>query len=321
MVFYQIRLSSLPEICFAHSLKEYRSKTNRNIIDHRPDMIEFAFLEKFNLSVTTEQDKYTIPENSIAVFMPDQRYELCYPYDEAVEISVSCISVKIAALDFQRHNRPVQEVSELIENADKNTLFVPQFLSIEGSDFHVFQSKFKSIMNNTVSEDPAKLLLALSIWFELLAMIHTQFLKQFPDLNEKERISLYHTTKAIKFIDSHFCSPIQTKDVADHLKISTVYLSSLFRRETGYTVTEYINKQRMEHICTLIQNNEGSLSEICSKVGLQDKRYVQRLFKKHFGISMSRYQQLIHGLTLFVDDPYIVENLDHDIYFDNDKSP
>ena len=72
--------------------------------------------------------------------------------------------------------------------------------------------------------------------------------------------------------------------------MNSSYLSTLFHKEVGCTLTEYINRQRIERSIHLLQLTAKSVQEISSDCGFQDVKYFIKLFKKHTGFTPNRYR-------------------------------
>ena len=63
------------------------------------------------------------------------------------------------------------------------------------------------------------------------------------------------------------------------------YLCKLFKAYTGMTITQYINKNRLEYANTLIKTSKMSLNEIAYTVGYNNYSYFYRAFLNYFKIS------------------------------------
>ncbi len=315
MTFYKIRFDSLPKICFAISDCKMYSEDNRNVIDHRADMIELSFWEKHFIQVKTETGTYTIKKNSIGLFMPDQRYELSFPHKEEKECVNSTVAVMVQGMCFERFNVPDSEMPSIIENIDNKTLFIPQVTTLSEEEVIIYQAKYKSIINHYAKTDSAsEQIIAVAEWMELISALNSKFLKMIMGKETKNKTSTYYVIKAKRYMNARFREGISLGDVADELNISKVYLSSLFKRETGITVVQYLNTLRVRYIGDLIIKCNKSLSDICRDVGLNDGRYVQKLFKKYYGVSMRQFRVLGHAVTQYIDNPYLNIHLDHDVY-------
>lgn len=82
--------------------------------------------------------------------------------------------------------------------------------------------------------------------------------------------------------------------IAQKFKISQSFLCRKFRAEKYFTIGKFIFKERMFRAAQMLTEDQKitikSLSEI---MGFFDYDYFIRIFKKHFGISPSRYRDCV----------------------------
>lgn len=94
--------------------------------------------------------------------------------------------------------------------------------------------------------------------------------------------------RAMHYIRSNY-NEISLSDVADHVGLNSTYFSNLFKRSTGQSYSQYLNKVRIEESKRLLLA-DSSLSEIAQKVGFSDQSYFTNVFKKVEGISPHRWK-------------------------------
>ncbi|MDE5584581.1 MAG: AraC family transcriptional regulator [Ruminococcus sp.] len=97
--------------------------------------------------------------------------------------------------------------------------------------------------------------------------------------------------RAVDYMTSHIHSRITLAEVADYLKISSEYLSRLFKKETGMTFSEYINKLKIEEASSLLLFTERSDIEISSLLGFSSQSYFIKIFRKQMGITPKQYKK------------------------------
>lgn len=105
-----------------------------------------------------------------------------------------------------------------------------------------------------------------------------------------EMITNKYVSNAVLYIKSHFSEDITICCVAEYLEISEGYLSRVFKKETGYTFTNYLTYYRIHLACQLLRNCRMKVYTVANKVGYTDTAYFSTLFKKLMGISPSDYQ-------------------------------
>jgi len=96
--------------------------------------------------------------------------------------------------------------------------------------------------------------------------------------------------RAIDFIRQHLYEKCSLKDIADALKLNSVYLSSKFRNETGHTVTEYILNEKIHEAKSLLGNSDYTILEISDMLGFGSMSYFAKTFKKICGCTPTDYK-------------------------------
>lgn len=97
--------------------------------------------------------------------------------------------------------------------------------------------------------------------------------------------------KVITAIDWDIASDLSLKAHADALNINASYLSNIFKKETGMTLTEYVSKKRMQHACHLLTKTKLQIQTIAQHCGIFDVNYFTKTFKKHLGVTPKEYRE------------------------------
>lgn len=84
---------------------------------------------------------------------------------------------------------------------------------------------------------------------------------------------------------------LSVKDISAHVFLSTSYVCTFFKNETGKTLNQYLTEYRMERAKQLLADSRYKISDVSSKVGYSDGNYFGKSFKKYSGFSPSEYRE------------------------------
>ena len=120
-------------------------------------------------------------------------------------------------------------------------------------------------------------------------------IRDFCQLVKRHSLSKYsyYVGQTITLVQYDLAADLRLKTIAEKLNVNSSYLSSLFHKEMGCTLTEYINKQRIERGAHLLQLTPKAIQEIAAECGFQDVNYFIKLFKKQTGFTPKQYRERI----------------------------
>lgn len=95
------------------------------------------------------------------------------------------------------------------------------------------------------------------------------------------------------YVDFHYSNDLSLAGLAAMCYVSPSYLSSLFKKEAGITITDYINGTRIRQSMIFLNVSRMSVGEIASRVGFSDANYFTRTFKKVLGKTPKAYRDAI----------------------------
>ncbi len=99
--------------------------------------------------------------------------------------------------------------------------------------------------------------------------------------------------KAITVIEYDLTADLSLAGIAKMLDINPSYLSTIFKKETGQTLTEYVNRKRMETAMKLLETTRLQVQTVAQQCGILDVHYFSRMFKKHTGVTPKMYRDTL----------------------------
>ena len=91
-------------------------------------------------------------------------------------------------------------------------------------------------------------------------------------------------------VDFDLTADLSLKAYAAALNVNASYLSSLFKKETGKTITDYVNQKRVEHAIYLLCSTDLPISVVGQRCGIPDDNYFTKIFKKYTAITPKQYR-------------------------------
>ena len=97
--------------------------------------------------------------------------------------------------------------------------------------------------------------------------------------------------KALLYIEGNLTENLGLRTLAETLNVSSSYLSNLFRKETGQTLTDYINRRRIHHAMHLLRTSKLQIQTIAQHCGIMDVQYFSKIFKRIAGMTPKAYRE------------------------------
>lgn len=96
----------------------------------------------------------------------------------------------------------------------------------------------------------------------------------------------------LEFIAQHYSEKIVMQDVVSRLNYSETFLNKRFKKVTGMTFTEYLNRFRIQKAVELLNNREGPSSpEVGYLCGFSTPKYFKDVFRKYVGCTPKEYRE------------------------------
>ena len=126
----------------------------------------------------------------------------------------------------------------------------------------------------------------------------TEMFRSYCRLVRKHSYSCYSpiVKLAVVAIDSDPSAILNLRSLAKQLNVSNVYLSTIFKRETGKTVTEYINDRRITYAKHLLFSTSLQVQTVSLHCGMVDVHYFSKLFKQKTGKTPSQFRAEARGI-------------------------
>lgn len=128
---------------------------------------------------------------------------------------------------------------------------------------------------------------------DIFDLHHTMFQDYITRMQSINRRNVYAqpVLNCMDYIDWHLQQPLTVQKLAHELELSPGYLSTLFKRETGIALAEYIRRKRIETAKTLLQFTDFSCIDIAEYLCFSSDSHFSNVFSKYAGISPTEYRR------------------------------
>lgn len=109
-----------------------------------------------------------------------------------------------------------------------------------------------------------------------------------PDVASKQRPQL---AKAFRFMEEHFRTPLKLGDLARAAGLSSAYLTTLLKRQTGRSAGEWLTTRRMAEARRLLAETSSGVKTIGYEVGYTDTSHFIEVFSKEHGLTPRAWRE------------------------------
>lgn len=201
------------------------------------------------------------------------------------------------------------KVREGNETAAKGILndLIGYVLFSSGNDINLIKSRsieLSSLLSRTAIEGGATP--------DIILPINDKFLSRLTQVNDMETLCLdlqeilvaftnsvfkelpYNNNELLKkayaYISQNYSKQITLSDVAEYVHLNPTYLSTTFKKTSGYSFKYYLNSVRIEESKRLLSNTDYSILDIAIACGFQDQSYFTKTFKKFTGLTPGQFR-------------------------------
>lgn len=185
--------------------------------------------------------------------------------------------------NFVKRKLSEKMIDKLID--DINSTVLKAYEALNSSDSVLEAQIFNFCFKKDYKNNPKKYFQILG---EIYCIIHraTSCNKETYQSGLMERI--------IGYIDNNITNPdLNLVLVGQQFRLSTPYLSQIFKAYTDINFSEYVENHRMEKACKLLEDNAIPINEIAKKTGYSSDIVFRRVFKRNKSISPSAYREML----------------------------
>lgn len=235
---------------------------------HYHNLFEIYFLEEGSCQYFIDNDTYDVEAGDIVLIPEGIIHKTVYRDSDAKRRLIYCAPIYIPTSVIQylpnmiyiyRNKRVTNEVLEILNAIEKEYSSPDEFS----------ESVILSYMH---------------MLFFLLARNH--------DTEAPHRSGSAYTTQTIAYIKETYGEDLTLPDLASRCAVTPEHLSRIFKRDTGFGISEYISIIRLQQAQIFLRSESAlSVAEIADKCGFSDSNYFSKRFREVYGISPLKFRK------------------------------
>lgn len=189
---------------------------------------------------------------------------------------------------FDRIKQETHLTPEYVQSLCTDLLYACQRTLMEfGENYGIVEETLPQLIHTVHKQ--ANLEHLQSFMVALLVRLADHFGSKYSQKNVKD----IHKIK--EYIHKNYMHEITINTLSELISLSPNYISIIFKKGTGQTVTDYILSVRMENAKELLKDKDLKILDIAEMVGYENTNYFSTVFKKYCGMHPGKFRQMLEG--------------------------
>ncbi len=108
---------------------------------------------------------------------------------------------------------------------------------------------------------------------------------------QKEKIYSKTVMRCMDYISRHLNRPVRVVDIAAYVQKNPDYLSSLFKKETGRTITAYLMESKLQAAEDMLRDSDCSCAEVSAAFAFSSQSYFTKMFRQYTGETPKTFRE------------------------------
>ena len=254
----------------------------------RVDAVTFWFNLNGRATLTYNMQEYLLQRGSFAVIPPNSVVDL--QIDEPITEGYIMLVDPIYMQEVDINLKKIISVM-LGSNVQRHGVLNLQEFEMERMQ-KAFELAFATVANDAQTpfrDDVVQAMIKLMLYkvCEIVATYHK--IEEVEPLSSTRAEEYFR--RFIKELTEHYMERQPVTFYANQLCISSRYLTTIVRRVSGHSVSDWMNRYVMTEAKQLLKYSELSVQEIAYRLNFPNQSFFGKYFKQHAGVSPSAYRQ------------------------------
>lgn len=255
-------------------------------VPHWHRELELLFVESGKMELVIQGRSYLLRPGTVLLIPPNVLHT-AYRFEN----TDCCFSCVVFAPEF---------VAGLAKETMRQQLFDPLFAS-DFRDNLLVTSQVADALGLPVylrqltealdqKEQPLQQLRVKGTLLLILAALLEEKAKFYPKGGHQKQVQQEREKIILRYMADHLEEKVTLAELASQLNLSKEQFSRFFRQAFRRSPLQYLTQMRLQKACRLLTKGDMTMSEIAEVCGFDNSNYFSRVFKQHFAMSPSEFQ-------------------------------
>ncbi|MBE5961044.1 MAG: helix-turn-helix domain-containing protein [Lachnospiraceae bacterium] len=264
---------------------------------HWHEEVEILLVEKGEFILVRDMERLRLREGDLCFIGQGQMHQLegirPYSMHRAVVFDLRMLSFEI----FD------EEQSQVIKPLLTKEIKFPSVISSASAEGRVLRMWYEQIIEEAGKKQKGWLLACKACLLEMIAVMERREL--LCEKNRKRQGALEVSLSVIKgilsYIEEHYKEKIYISELAKTANMNEQYFCRFFKKMTGNTPVEHLNRYRIEKAAELLSGTDQKIMDICLECGFEHFSYFIKKFKEYKEVTPHEYRAKLREVCQKMD--------------------
>ena len=250
------------------------------------DFWEMVYIDAGNVRIKANNKEFFLKQGEVIFHKPNEFHTLKTDNETAANVFVISFVCSSEAMNFFK--RKTMTVPSKLK---KNISTIIQEYSLTFNPMATKDIKLELKENPPIGgQQMIKTYLEQFLIMLIRSETESHDLRIFPS---KESMENHLVSQVIQIIEENTYNKITVEHICSKLNYSRTYLSKIFKTTTGYTILEYILKNKIREAKKLIREERYNFTQISDLLNFDNPHYFSTVFKKISNMTPSNYKNSV----------------------------
>ena len=246
---------------------------------HLHDYYELYMVRHGQVNYNVEGHTYSLRDSELIVTNPKEFHCPLYQNESYIEMSFIAFKPLFVPFILSDSFNPLDAIdNRRLGHGNKID-------AVHVRDNNIIQL-FDEIEAELKTDLPRNKLVVMGKFTELLCRVAEVMPKSSTEYRTNRKVH-----DIVKYINDNLENDLQAEDLSRHFYLEKNYLRNLFKKETGYTIRDYVQQKRIFRALEFLAEGENA-NTVARIVGYKDYTTFYRAFKRVTGVAPGEHKQI-----------------------------